>query len=128
MYTVGIDFGTLSGRALLVDTRDGREVASAVFDYPHGVIDESLPTSSKALLPEWALRDPLDYLEAIRRTVPAVLQESGVSSEEVVGLASDFTACTVLPTLGLSAKYTTKLSKVVEDAGNGGTHRVAAEG
>ncbi|CAN5907200.1 ribulokinase [soil metagenome] len=98
-YTLGIDFGTLSGRALLVDTADGREVATAVFDYPHGVIDERLPGSANALPPEWALQDPLDYLEAIRQTVPAVLQKSGVAPAEVVGLGIDFTSCTILPTL-----------------------------
>ena len=97
-YTIGIDFGTLSGRALLVDTDDGREVASSVFDYPHGVIDETLPTSGETLPPEWALQDPRDYLEVVRQTVPKVLQESGVDVGEVVGVAIDFTACTMLPT------------------------------
>ena len=97
-YTVGIDFGTLSGRALLVDTSDGREVASALFDYPHGVIDETLPTSGETLPPEWALQDPNDYLEVVRQTVPQVLKESGVDAAEVVGVAIDFTACTMLPT------------------------------
>ena len=98
-YTIGIDFGTLSGRALLVDTADGREVATAVFDYPHGVIDERLPGSATPLPPEWALQDPLDYLEAIRQTVPAVLKKSGVDPADVVGLGIDFTSCTILPTL-----------------------------
>ena len=99
MYTLGIDFGTLSGRALLVDTADGREIATAVFDYPHGVIDERLPGSATPLPPEWALQDPLDYLETLRQTVPAVLKKSGVDPAEVVGLAIDFTSCTILPTL-----------------------------
>ena len=97
-YTVGIDFGTLSGRALIVDTADGREVASSTFDYPHGVIDETLPTSGETLPPEWALQDPNDYLEVIQQTIPAVLKESGVDADEVVGVAIDFTACTILPT------------------------------
>lgn len=97
-YTIGIDFGTLSGRALLVDTADGREVATAVCDYPNGVIDERLPDSDKPLPPEWALQDPHDYLEVIRHTVPQVLNEGSVSADEVVGLAIDFTACTMMPT------------------------------
>lgn len=96
-FTIGVDFGTLSGRALLVDTADGREVATAVFDYPHGVIDERLPTSGRSLPPEWALQDPLDYLEVIRRTVPAVIKDSGVQPEDVLGIGIDFTACTMLP-------------------------------
>ena len=98
MYTLGIDFGTLSGRAVLVDTRNGDEVASAVFDYSSGVIDETLPTSGERLAPEWALQDPLDYLEVIRQTIPAVLEKSGIEAEEVIGLGIDFTACTMLPT------------------------------
>lgn len=97
-YTIGIDFGTLSGRALLVDTADGREVATAVCDYPNAVIDERLPTSGKPLPPEWALQDPLDYLTVIEQTVPAVIRESGIEPTEIVGLAIDFTACTMMPT------------------------------
>lgn len=97
-YTIGIDFGTLSGRALLVDTADGHEVATAVCDYPSAVIDERLPTSGKPLPPEWALQDPLDYLTVIEQTVPAVIRESGIDPGEIAGLAIDFTACTMMPT------------------------------
>lgn len=98
-YTIGIDFGTESGRALLVDTRDGREVATAVHRYANGVIDERLPGSEKRLPPDWALQDPNDYIEVLKNAVPAVLRESGVSPEEVVGIGIDFTACTMMPTL-----------------------------
>jgi L-ribulokinase len=97
MYTIGMDFGTLSGRAVLVDTRDGTEVATAVFDYPSGVIDHMLPSTGKLLPPEWALQDPLDYIEVIKQTIPAVLKESGVDAAEVIGLGIDFTACTMMP-------------------------------
>lgn len=97
-YTIGIDFGTGSGRALLVRLRDGAEIASAVYPYPHGVIDERLPGSDQPLPPDWALQHPSDYLDVIRHTVPTVLRESGVDPETVVGLAIDFTACTMLPT------------------------------
>jgi L-ribulokinase len=96
-YTIGIDFGTESGRALLVDTRDGREVATAVYEYSNGVIDRTLPGSDKPLPPDWALQDPMDYIEVFKQTVPAVLQQSGVDPEEVVGIGIDFTACTMLP-------------------------------
>ncbi len=98
-YLIGLDFGTLSGRALLVDAADGREVATAVHNYADGVIDQHLPGSEKPLPPDWALQNPLDYLEVVKHTVPAVLRESGIDPAEVVGLAIDFTACTMLPTL-----------------------------
>lgn len=97
MYTIGIDFGTLSGRALLVDTRDGTEIATSVYDYPHGVMDAKLP-SGKPLPPEWALQHPQDYLDVFYQTVPAVLKESGVDPNQVVGLAIDFTASSPMPT------------------------------
>jgi L-ribulokinase len=97
MYTIGIDFGTESGRALLVDTRDGRELATAVHAYKSGVIDEVLPTSGKPLPPDWALQDPYDYLDVIRATVPAVIKEAGIDPARVVGIGIDFTACTMLP-------------------------------
>ena len=98
MYTIGIDFGTLSARALLVDVRDGQEVATAVYDYSNGVIDKHLPGSTDNLPPDWALQDPLDYIKSITTTVPAVLTESGIDPENIIGLAIDFTACTMLPT------------------------------
>lgn len=97
-YTIGVDFGTESGRALLVDTRDGREVASAVHPYGDGVIDQHLPGSDKPLPPDWALQNPFDYIDVLKHTIPAVLQQGGVSADEVVGVAIDFTACTMLPT------------------------------
>jgi L-ribulokinase len=98
MYTIGVDFGTESGRALLVDVRDGREVASAVHAYSDGVIDQHLPGSDKPLPPDWALQNPFDYIEVFKQTIPAVLKQANVKPEEVVGLAIDFTACTMLPT------------------------------
>jgi L-ribulokinase len=98
MYTIGIDFGTESGRAVLVDTRDGREVATAVHAYGDGVIDQHLPGSDKPLPPDWALQNPFDYIEVFKQTIPAVLKQSGVQADEVVGVAVDFTACTMMPT------------------------------
>ncbi len=98
MYALGIDFGTESGRAVLVDVRDGREVATAVHPYSNGVIDERLPDSDRPLPPDWALQDPMDYIEVFKQTIPAVLKQSGVRPEEVVGIGIDFTACTMLPT------------------------------
>src|SRR5215469_5099731 len=99
MYTVGIDFGTESGRALLIDARTGEEIATAVHPYANGVIDQHLPGSDTPLPPEWALQDPGDYLAVLRHTVPAVLRESGIDPAKVAGLGIDFTACTMLPTL-----------------------------
>jgi L-ribulokinase len=96
-YAIGVDFGTESGRALLVDVADGREVASDVYAYAHGVIDDCLPETGQKLEPDWALQDPNDYLETFKRTIPAVLKASGVHPEDVIGLGVDFTACTMLP-------------------------------
>jgi L-ribulokinase len=98
-YAIGVDFGTESGRALLVDVADGREVATAVHGYANGVIDERLPADAGGLRlpPDWALQDPNDYIEVFKRAVPAVLKESGVSADDVIGLGIDFTACTMLP-------------------------------
>lgn len=97
MYTIGIDYGTESGRVLLVDARDGREVATAVVPYANGVIDEQLPDSGVRLPPEWALQDANDYVEVVKQGVPAVLKQSGVAPDEVAGIGIDFTACTMLP-------------------------------
>ncbi len=97
-YTVGVDFGTQSGRAVVVRVRDGHEMADAVWNYADGVIDQALPSSSVTLEPEWALQNPNDYLEVFRRAVPAAVRACGVSVEHIVGIGIDFTACTMLPT------------------------------
>lgn len=97
-YTIGIDFGTESARAVLVRLSDGAELASAVSEYADGVIDEVLPGSNIRLEPDWALQNPLDYVAAVKETVPQVLAESGVSPDDVIGIGIDFTACTMLPT------------------------------
>jgi len=100
-YAIGVDFGTESGRAVLVDVTSGKELATAVYEYSHGVIDEVLPGEGKPvrLEPDWALQDPEDYLRTFKRTVPAVLRQSDVDPVDVIGLGIDFTACTMLPTL-----------------------------
>jgi L-ribulokinase len=97
-YAIGLDFGTESVRALLVDVASGATLATAVDRYPDGVIDERLPGTNHRLPPDWALQNPADWLTGVERTIRAVLTSSPVSPEAVVGIGIDFTACTVLPT------------------------------
>jgi L-ribulokinase len=96
-YAIGVDFGTESARALLLDVRDGEELAVSVAPYPHGVLDRVLPESGEQLPPDWALQDPDDWKLVLERTITGVLSESGVSSMQVAGIGIDFTSCTVLP-------------------------------
>ena len=96
-YAIGVDFGTESGRAVLVDVANGDEIATAVYPYSHGVIDEKLPSTEIYLEPDWALQDPQDYVRVFQCTIPAVLKESGVDAEDVIGIGIDSTACTMLP-------------------------------
>ncbi|MEU5995765.1 ribulokinase [Spirillospora sp. NPDC047418] len=95
-YVVGIDFGTLSGRAVVVRVRDGAELGDGVHEYGHGVIDEQLPSGVR-LAPDWALQAPGDWLDVLRLAVPKALAVAGVPASQVIGLGTDFTACTVLP-------------------------------
>ena len=99
-YAVGLDFGTESGRAVLVDLATGAELGTAIHEYANGVIDRRLPAPDDdvVLEPDWALQDPDDYIATIRATVPRLLAETGVDPADVVGLGIDFTACTMLPT------------------------------
>jgi L-ribulokinase len=97
-YTIGVDFGSESGRAVLVDISNGKEIATSVYPYSHSVIDEKLPDTNIRLELDWALQDPDDYLRTFQKTIPDVLKQSGVKPEDVIGLGIDFTACTMLPT------------------------------
>lgn len=109
--SIGLDFGTESVRALLVDVATGETLATAVERYADGVIDERLPGSSQRghsqrpapgdpqrLPPDWALQNPSDWMTGVERTVKGVLAQSGLDPAAVVGLGIDFTSCTVLPT------------------------------
>jgi L-ribulokinase len=96
-YVVGVDFGTLSGRALLVRVSDGAELGTAVHDYRHGVMDSALAATGEPLPPDWALQDPADYLDVLREAVPAAVAAAGVDPARVTGIATDFTASTPLP-------------------------------
>jgi L-ribulokinase len=96
-YVVGVDFGTLSGRALVVRVADGAELASAVCDYPHAVMDTVLAATGERLPPEWALQDPDDYVTVLRTAVPEAVRAAGIDPADVIGIATDFTASTPLP-------------------------------
>ncbi len=96
-YTIGIDFGTLSGRAVLVDTADGSEIADAIFEYPHGVMDEYLCVDNIRLPDNYALQHPADYIDVIKNTVPKILASAGVHNSDIIGIGIDFTSCTVIP-------------------------------
>lgn len=96
-YTVGFDFGSLSARGVLMDTDSGAVLCSAVFAYPHGIMTEQLPDGTP-LPADWALQDPDDYLLALEQVTRMLLDRSGVSPKEIIGLGLDTTACTLLPT------------------------------
>ena len=97
-FAIGLDFGTESGRALVVDVATGREVGSAAYRYADGVIDGHLPGTTIKLDPDTALQNPNDYIGTLKRAVPEALKQGGVRADDVIGIGVDFTACTILPT------------------------------
>ena len=106
-YVVGVDYGTLSGRAVVVRVSDGAEVGTGVHPYPHAVLERAVPAhlagdeagTEVPLPPEWALQVPEDYREVLRVAVPAAVEAAGIDPAQVIGIATDFTACTMVPTL-----------------------------
>ena len=98
-YTIGLDFGTLSSRGVLLNLENGSEVAESEFIYPNGVIEEKLPLQGKdiKLGEEWALQSPQDYLDAVKHNISALLKETGVNPKDIIGVGVDFTACTFMP-------------------------------
>ena len=96
-YVLGLDYGTESARALVVAVDNGEEVATAVERYPDVVIDDVLPSTGKKLPPDWALQNPRDYLSVMEKVIPRALKDAGISGDDVIGIGTDFTACTMLP-------------------------------
>ncbi|MEY4422930.1 MAG: ribulokinase, partial [Actinomycetota bacterium] len=98
-YVIGVDYGTLSGRAIVVRVSDGAELGSAVHEYASAVMDTHLLATGKKLPPEWALQDPNDYVEVLKTAVPAAIKTAAIDPNDVIGIATDFTACTMVPVL-----------------------------
>jgi L-ribulokinase len=96
-YSIGIDFGTESGRVVVLDLRDGAELACEVVRYPSVVIDRVLPSSGEQLGYDWALQDPDDWQLVVDQGVPAAIAAAGIDAAKVIGIGVDFTCCTVLP-------------------------------
>jgi len=96
-YAIGVDFGTESGRTLLLSLDTGEELAKAVVPYPHGVIDRELPGTGERLPADWALQDPDDWILVLEDGLSVLAQQADIEAARVVGLGIDFTSCTVLP-------------------------------
>src|SRR5579862_2330563 len=96
-YTIGLDFGTNSVRALVVDVRDGREIGEAVSDYARGERGVLLDSND----PHLARQHPADYLNGNVASVEAALQQAGAhngfSRDDIIGIGVDTTGSTPLP-------------------------------
>ncbi|NGO40359.1 ribulokinase [Limisphaera ngatamarikiensis] len=96
-YTIGLDYGTNSVRALIVNTANGREVGTAVWEYEHGTQGVILSRD-----PNLARQHPADYLKGAEVTIRKALAEAkrnvrGFKPEQVVGIGVDTTGSTPLP-------------------------------
>ena len=98
---IGLDFGTESVRALLLDGERGEVIGSAARAYAHGVIDIAMPDGGDMLPPDWALQHPTDWLLSMVDAVGAVMAETRYPPTDVAGLGIDFTSCTILPVTGI---------------------------
>lgn len=94
-YSIGIDFGTLSVRAVLANTQGGHILGTFEFSYPHKIMHR-LPDGT--ILPDGsALAHPADYIDGLRTTVREVVKQSGVDPTDIVGIGLDCTSCSVIP-------------------------------
>jgi L-ribulokinase len=96
--SLGLDFGTESARAVLVD-RDGCELASCENGYRHGQIIDHLPFCSEKLPPHFALQNPSDWIESAVSATREAIRFANLDPSRIVGIGVDFTSCTMLPTL-----------------------------
>ncbi|MGE8203885.1 ribulokinase [Heyndrickxia sp. NPDC080065] len=96
-YSIGIDYGSESGRVLVVDVNTGEIKGKHVIPYRHGVITDSLPNNKKLIPKGSALQHPKDYLEVLEIGIPNAIAEAGILPEQIIGLGVDFTSSTILP-------------------------------
>ena len=93
-YSIGIDFGTASGRVFLVDTSNGEIISSYIEAYPHGTISGSL--NGHDLPHNYFLQNAEDYTNILEKGVQHVLSESKIDPSNVIGMGIDFTSCTIV--------------------------------
>ncbi|MBX5319428.1 ribulokinase [Staphylococcus caprae] len=93
-YSIGIDYGTASGRVILVDTSNGEMISSYEETYEHGTIAETL--NGEAIPRNYFLQNADDYLHVLENGVKHVLEESKVNKNDVLGIGVDFTSCTIV--------------------------------
>ncbi len=96
-YTLGLDYGTNSVRTLLVDVRNGREMATAVWNYANGTQGVILSRD-----PHLARQHPADYITGAEATIKKTLaiakrSVSGFKSDQVIGIGVDTTGSTPIP-------------------------------
>lgn len=96
-WVIGLDFGTNSLKAVLIDTRSGKQGAESESKYCHGRIADRLPGSRKRLDPGFVLNHPRDYLDAMESAVPALLRDGKVQADQIIGLGLQFEESIVLP-------------------------------
>lgn len=96
-FSIGVDYGTNSVRALVVDTETGNEVSTSVFDYPSGDAGIMLDQSD----PNLARQNPADYIqgffESVRIAVSEAKNTTGFGRELIVGIGVDTTGSTPIP-------------------------------
>jgi L-ribulokinase len=96
-FTIGIDYGTSSVRALVVDCADGRTVGGAIFDYPSGQDGVLLDEHDVHL----ARQNPADYIDGLHASVTTALATAasapGFAPDRVIGIGVDTTGSTPLP-------------------------------
>ena len=96
-YTIGLDYGTNSVRTIIVDTANGREVASAVWNYPTGTQGVILSRD-----PNLARQHPADYLKGAEQTIKRAVTLAkrsvrGFSPAQIIGIGVDTTGSTPIP-------------------------------
>jgi L-ribulokinase len=96
-FALGLDFGTEAVRALLVDVASGAFAGRGDHAYAHGMMAERLLPDGPALPADFALQQPLDFLDGLTAAVAGALAAAQVEGGAIVGIGVDFTACTMLP-------------------------------
>ena len=97
-YAIGLDFGTESSRAVILNLTTGEQEIQVVREYPHGVVDSVFLETGEQLPANWAIQYPQDYLLTLQATVNEALQLTKIAPENIIALAVDTTACTLIPT------------------------------